>query len=65
MPVMDGFELLSRLRERNSPLGVILVTAFALPGDRERGLSQGALGFLMKPFEDDTLLDLIDQALAA
>jgi FixJ family two-component response regulator len=63
MPEMDGFELQRRLTERRSPLAVILITAFAQPGDREEALRSGAVGFLVKPFEDMALLGLIDAAL--
>ena len=63
MPETDGFELQNRLRDRRSPLKVILVTAFAQPGDRDLALRQGAVGFLVKPFEDILLLDLIGAAL--
>ena len=63
MPEMDGFELLRLLGEQGSPLRVILVTAFAQPGEREQGLAEGAIGFLVKPFDDVHLLDLIDAAL--
>ncbi len=63
MPEMDGFALQRLLREQESPIKVILVTAFVQPGDREQGLGQGAVGFLVKPFDDVLLLDLIAEAL--
>jgi FixJ family two-component response regulator len=65
MPGMDGFELHRQLGEANSPLKVILITAFVLPGDCERGLRLGAVGFLVKPFDEAELLTLIAQSSAA
>ncbi len=65
MPEMSGFELHRQLCEANSPLKVILITAFVQPGDCERGIRQGAVGFLVKPFDDTDLLSLIDKSLAA
>lgn len=65
MPEMDGFELHRRLSEANSPLKVILITASVQPGDNERSIRQGAVGFLVKPFDETELLTLIDKSLAA
>jgi FixJ family two-component response regulator len=63
MPEIDGFGLYRKLRERGSPLRVIFITAFAQGGDEEQGIDLGAVGFLVKPFEDTSLLDLVDEAL--
>jgi FixJ family two-component response regulator len=65
MPEMDGFALQRRLLDLASPLKVILVTGLILPGDCERSMSQGAVGLLVKPFDDVALLDLVERALAA
>jgi len=64
MPGMNGFELQEWLRDQGSPLKVILVTAIAQPGDCERGLREGAIGFLVKPFDDKDLLTQVAGALA-
>ena len=50
MPGMDGFELQERLSEFRCSLQVIIITADAGSGDRERALKKGAVGFLLKPF---------------
>ena len=42
-----------------------LVTGLIQPGDCEQGLRQGALGLLVKPFDDVELLKLVEQGLAA
>ena len=65
MPDLGGLELQRRLRRESSPLKVILVTAFPQPGESEQGLREGAIGFLVKPFESSALLDLVERARSA
>jgi two-component system OmpR family response regulator len=55
LPVMDGFELLRRLREtRKTP--VLMLTARGESASRVRGLDSGADDYLPKPFDLDELL---------
>ena len=51
LPVVDGWEVLRRLRAdpELARLPVIAVTAFAMAGDRERILLAGADGYISKP----------------
>jgi DNA-binding response OmpR family regulator len=55
LPVVDGFELLQRLRKRKD-LPVIMLTARVQQQDRIRGLDSGADDYLPKPFDPDELL---------
>jgi CheY-like chemotaxis protein len=61
MPVMDGVDALSILRELEQvggrPLIVIALTAFALIGDQEKYLEMGFDGYLSKPFTIRALVD--------
>lgn len=59
MPDMDGFGLQRALRDRDSTLRIVVVTAFAQPGDREKAHRLGAVGFLEKPVEEADLFALI------
>jgi FixJ family two-component response regulator len=59
MPGMDGFQLQEILNKRHSPLHIIFITGHAQANDREYALQCGAHGFLVKPFNDKSLLDLI------
>jgi two-component system, LuxR family, response regulator FixJ len=61
MPRMDGLELQRWLKELGSPLQVVIITAHAQPDDREQAMSHGAAGFLQKPFNSQSLLDLIEE----
>lgn len=51
LPGMNGFELASRLRQHDSRIGILLLTARDAVGDRVRGLDAGADDYLVKPFE--------------
>jgi len=55
LPILDGFELLQRLRRRKD-LPVIMLTARVQQQDRIRGLDAGADDYLPKPFDPDELL---------
>ncbi|WP_375786998.1 response regulator transcription factor [Bradyrhizobium sp. Pha-3] len=65
MPGMSGFELKELLVERNDPLPVIMITARTEPDLQEKAISRGAIGFLRKPFEVDTLVGFIEKALGS
>jgi two-component system OmpR family response regulator len=50
LPVLDGFELLRRLRGRRSQLPVLVLSARDTVEDRVNGLDLGADDYLTKPF---------------
>ena len=58
MPVMDGFEVLKRLRPASS-LPVIAFSAHTFAG--EEALTLGADDFLSKPFNPDDLVNKINR----
>ncbi len=57
MPMMDGPETLSHLREseRTATIPVVFMTARAQPREVEHFLSLGAVGVIPKPFDPMTL----------
>ena len=63
MPVMGGFEATARIREREQRLGghipIVVMTAHALPGDRERCLAAGMDAYVSKPIDAENLLGVI------
>lgn len=65
MPVMDGFELCSSIKQHEElhPTTVILLTALSDPEDIIRALRANADCFLTKPFQEDQLLAQVRQAL--
>lgn len=63
MPRMSGIELQKDLLARHHQLPIIFVTAHPTEGAREDALAAGAIGFLRKPCNEDTLIALLDRAL--
>jgi FixJ family two-component response regulator len=63
MPGMDGFALQKKMNELRTPLQIIFITADAQPGDRDRAMQNGAAGFLQKPFNEESLFELMDNAI--
>jgi DNA-binding NtrC family response regulator len=62
MPVMDGLELLRKVRESYPTLPVVLLTGHASVELGIQGMELGAFEYLMKPVELDELLDTIRRA---
>jgi two-component system cell cycle response regulator DivK len=61
MPGMDGYEAMAVMNNNPSlkDIPVIAVTAQAMLGDRERCLNAGAVGYVSKPINVDSLTDLL------
>lgn len=57
MPGMDGFEVAQRLRQHptSEHIPIVFVTALADDASRVRGMSLGAVDFVTKPIQPDTL----------
>ncbi len=51
MPGMDGFQLLSWLREQRPQSRVIMMTAFGSPSVRQEAIRNGVAAYLEKPFD--------------
>jgi two-component system OmpR family response regulator len=60
LPGLDGFSVLTRLREAQSPARVLILTARGQVGDRVKGLKAGADDYLAKPFSMDELIARVD-----
>ncbi len=56
VPVLDGLELLRRLRARAVTTRVLVLSALGEVADRVAGLDAGADDYLVKPFEAEELL---------
>jgi CheY-like chemotaxis protein len=55
MPELDGYQVLSTLRDdaRTSKIPFVLLTASAAPEEHAAGIERGAAAFLTKPFHLD------------
>ena len=67
MPGMDGITVVKRIRENQSLAGlpVVAVTAFAMEGDREKGMAAGFTAYLTKPVRVALLRQQVQQLLGA
>lgn len=67
MPRMDGFELLGHLRRdpQWQRLPIIMISSRTAQKHREHAAALGATGFLGKPYQNDVLLDAIQDVLAS
>jgi two-component system response regulator FixJ len=64
LPVLGGLGLLHSLRKRDVTVPVILITGGGDKETRERAIRAGAMAFLDKPVREDSLIPLIERALA-
>jgi PAS domain S-box-containing protein len=68
MPVMGGIEACQRIRgsgishKRNIP--IIALTAYAMDGDKEKFLAAGMSGYVSKPVNMESLLQMMSETLA-
>jgi FixJ family two-component response regulator len=63
MPGMNGLQLHRKLIASSRHIPVIFITAFPDVRVRKRALSAGAVGYLSKPFDGESLLGCIRSAL--
>lgn len=64
MPEMNGLEALARLREKNPDLQIILLTGHATIEKGIEAMKLGAMDFLEKPIDIQTLNEKIQEAKA-
>lgn len=62
MPGMGGIETLKRIRKENPDLQVIILTGYPTKEKTVEAMKEGALEFLEKPADINTLLDKIVEA---
>jgi FixJ family two-component response regulator len=63
MPGLSGLGLQSYLAENGRGTPIIFMTAYPDERSRTRALDAGALGFLVKPFDDKSLIQCLDAAI--
>ena len=56
LPEIDGFQLAEKIRERNSQIPILFLTAKSLKEDRIHGLKIGADDYITKPFSIEELI---------
>lgn len=63
MPVMNGLQFLDAIKEINTNLPVIMITAFAEVDKAVAAMQAGAFNYLAKPFSNDELLVNVNKAI--
>jgi two-component system cell cycle response regulator DivK len=65
LPKMSGLDATRLLRadETTKHIPIVVITSFALSGDRERAAAAGANGYLAKPYSPKELLALVRERL--
>ena len=65
LPKMSGLDATRALRadERTKDTPIVIITSFAMSGDRERATAAGASGYLAKPYSPRELLAMVRQFL--
>ena len=56
MPDMDGYELTKTIRETNSDIPILMVSAKQLPADRHKGFLVGTDDYITKPIDEQEML---------
>jgi len=62
LPGIDGNEALRMIRKNNPLQSVIMLTAFATVDNAIQALKEGATDFVKKPFENEHLIHIVNQA---
>jgi two-component system, LuxR family, response regulator FixJ len=60
MPGYDGFELIKKMRDLHYNVPVIVITGYMDNRTKDQAIQIGAIGYLQKPFAEDSLMELID-----
>jgi FixJ family two-component response regulator len=63
MSAMSGVQLQSHLRHQGSRLPFLFITAVPTERTRRQALDDGAICFLTKPFDEETLIGCLDVAI--
>ena len=59
MPGMDGVEVLQMAKESWPDLNVIMMTAYATVETAVEAMKVGALDYLVKPFDPETMVPMV------
>jgi len=65
MPECDGLTLMDKMKELHYIMPVIAITGHSRADSRDQVMKRGALGFLLKPFNERSLMGLIEARIEA
>lgn len=61
MPGMDGHELLKIVKRRHPDIPIVLITAYGTVPKAVDAIREGAADYIIKPFEAEVLLEMVDR----
>lgn len=64
MPLMNGYDLVSEIKNMDLNIPLVCVTAFAISGDKEKLLMHGFDDYISKPIDMDIMKSVLDPYLA-
>ena len=64
MPLLDGLKAGKKIASENLAGGIILLTAFSDRENTERAKNFGALGYLVKPLDEKSLIPTVEVSIA-
>lgn len=59
MPIMDGLEALKIIKKDNQVVKVVMISASGQKNKMMEAISMGAVEFLLKPFEEDEIINVM------
>jgi DNA-binding NtrC family response regulator len=62
MPGIGGFEVIKRIRQEQPDLSVVFLTGHGSEDSAAEGMRMGAVDYLMKPVDIDTLVKILHKA---
>lgn len=65
LPEMDGYTVATKIRAHDElkSTPIIIVTSYAMPGDKEKAMESGATGYIEKPIDPDTFISNMESFL--
>ena len=63
MPGIGGLELMTRIKQEQPDLPVILFTGHSSLADAQKGIDEGAFAYLQKPIKIDKLVETVKGAI--
>ena len=64
MPVMDGIQLLEKIKDQDPDLPVIMMTAHGTVEKAVEAMQKGAYNYVLKPFDNERLILFVNKAIA-
>lgn len=67
LPEMNGYEVTKILRQNDElkDIPIVVVTSFAMIGDRNKALEAGADGYIEKPIDPNTFISQLEAYISA